>query len=163
VQHGVSRGPMAEVTDDLSTVPTPDLHAIAVFIASQANSTHHESATTAAQSPETGAQIYEATCAMCHDGSGELPFGGIDLTLSTAVDSPTPRNLINVTLQGLAPPAGQAGPIMPGFNGAITDSLLAAMLVYLRTRYSARPPWNNISGEIRVARRDLKRESASRS
>jgi mono/diheme cytochrome c family protein len=161
VQHGVSCGPMAPVTADLAMVPTADLHAIAVFIASQTNSTHHEPATTAAQSPGTGAQIYQATCATCHDGSADLPFGGIDLRLSTAVNSPTPRNLINVTLQGLAPPAGQAGPIMPGINGAMSDSQLAAMLAYLRARYSAGPSWNNIPSEIRAARRDFKRANAS--
>jgi mono/diheme cytochrome c family protein len=151
---------MAPVTADLAIVPSADVHAIAVFIASQSNSTHHEPPAAAAPLPETGAQVYEATCAMCHDGSRELPFGGIDLRLSTAVNSPTPRNLINVTLQGLAPPAGQSGPIMPGFNGAVSDSQLAAMLAYLRTRYSAGPPWNDLADEIRAARRDLKRANA---
>jgi mono/diheme cytochrome c family protein len=72
------------------------------------------------------------------------------------VNAPSPRNLINVTLAGLTPPDGHAGAIMPGFNGAISDVQLAALLANLRARYSDKAPWRDLAEGIQAARRDLK-------
>jgi mono/diheme cytochrome c family protein len=160
-QHGIAHAAMAEVTDDLGTISSADARAMAVFMASQTNLVQHEVSKPEERSSGIGAQIVEATCASCHDGSRALPFGGIDFALSTAVNAPSPRNLINVTLLGLAPPDGQAGAIMPSFDGAMSDAQLAAVLEHLRARYSDQAPWRDISGEIRAARRDLHRRNGS--
>lgn len=147
---------MAAVTGDLATAPSADIRALATFIAAQIKSTPAPAADLAEKGSASGGEIYEATCSSCHDGSRALPFGGINLSLSTAVDGPSPRNLINVTLAGLAPADGHAGAIMPGFDGAISDDQLAALLANLRAHYSAKAPWSDLPGEIMAARRALK-------
>ncbi|HEY2782323.1 MAG TPA: cytochrome c [Steroidobacteraceae bacterium] len=156
VQHGMSQGPMAGVTGDLAAASSADIRAMATFIGGQLNSTRAPAADLRERRSGSGGEIYEASCSSCHDGSRALPFGGVDLSLSTALNAPSPRNLINVTLVGLAPPDGHAGPIMPGFGGAISDDQLAALLAHLRARYSDKGPWSDLSGEILAARRALK-------
>jgi mono/diheme cytochrome c family protein len=156
VQHGVARGPMAGVTADLAAASKADIHALAVFIGSQINSTRVVATNFSEKQPGLGAEIYAASCSSCHDGTRALPFGGIDLKLSTAVNAPSPRNLINVTLLGLSTAEGRAGAIMPGFDGAISDVQLAALLEDLRAGYSDKAPWRELPEEIQAARRAIK-------
>ena len=42
--------------------------------------------------------IYAATCSGCHRGPRAMPFGGIDLALSSGIAAPSAANLINVVL-----------------------------------------------------------------
>jgi mono/diheme cytochrome c family protein len=65
---------------------------------------------------------------------------------------PNAKNLINVTLTGLSPTEGEQGPIMPGFGGAFTDEQLAALVGYLRARFSDQPQWADTAKDIREAR-----------
>jgi mono/diheme cytochrome c family protein len=156
VQHGVSHGPMAGVTGDLAAASTADMEALAVFMGAQGNLARAAAANSNGDRSDRGADIYEASCSSCHDGSRALPYGGLHLSLSTAVNAPSPRNLINVTLAGLAPADGHAGAMMPGFDGAISDDQLAALLADLRARYSDKVPWHDLPAEIQAARRALK-------
>jgi mono/diheme cytochrome c family protein len=156
VQHGVSHGPMAGVSGDLATASSADVRSLAMFIGAGIKSTRAAVADSSVNRSGAGAEVYEASCSSCHDGGRALPFGGVNLNLSTAVNAPSPRNLINVTLVGLAPPDGRAGAIMPGFDGAISDDQLAALLANLRARYSDKAPWSDLPGEILAARRALK-------
>ena len=68
------------------------------------------------------------------------------------MNAPNPRNIINVTLHGLHGPAGERAPTMPGFDGAISDEQLAALLGYLRARFSDQPPWTDVADEIKHVR-----------
>src|SRR5579864_2193109 len=74
--HGVARGPMAEVTANLSSVPESDVRAVAVYMASVSGAPAQARASAAP--PETrspsaspgpgdtpGASIYQAACAAC--------------------------------------------------------------------------------------------------
>jgi mono/diheme cytochrome c family protein len=70
---------------------------------------------------DEGAVIYAAACASCHESGRPVPYGGIGLQLSTAVNAETPRNLINVVLNGLPAADGAKGPVMPGFAVAMHD------------------------------------------
>ncbi len=41
---------------------------------------------------------------------------------------------------------------MPGFADSMTDEQIAALLDYLRTRFSKQPPWTDIAATVRNAR-----------
>lgn len=178
--HGVSRGPMAPVTTNLATVPEADTTAIAVYVADRMGTPSPERAEQAksllsatrspdrppaaadSQSPppdpvpadHPGAQLYAAACASCHNGQRPLPLGGIDLRLSTGISGPTPENTINVVLDGLPVAPGQSSPIMPGFDGAISDQQLVDLLAYMRERFSDKEPWADVEGYVRARRQN---------
>lgn len=149
--HGIARGPMSEVTENLSTVPASDVQAIATYIASIAGTRSGERAH-ARQSDGPGAAIYAAACATCHDAGRAPPYGGIDLALSTGPSGPNARNLIDVILWGLPAADEQRRPIMPGFAGTLNDRQLADLLSYVRARFSDKPPWTDVDKDIREAR-----------
>jgi mono/diheme cytochrome c family protein len=165
--HGVARGPMAEVVSNLSSVPESDVHAIAVYMASvfgppaqdrlrQASDVKAQIKSSPAQSVQAdtlGASIYAAACATCHESDRPLPYGGVNLGLSTSLSAPDPRNAANVILSGIRPVDGERSPIMPGFASSMTDAQIAALLDYLRTRFSKQPAWTDVEKNVRDARR----------
>ena len=158
--HGVARGPMSDVTENLASAPMTDVRAIASYVASLVPSEERrrktnairEQARQAADSRTPGAAIYAAACANCHDGSRAPPYGGIDLALSTGPSGPNGRNVINVILWGLPALDEQRRPIMPGFAGTLSDRQLADLLAYVRARFSDKPPWIDLEKDIRAAR-----------
>ncbi|SDN82276.1 cytochrome c [Afipia sp. GAS231] len=166
--HGVARGPMAEVVSNLSEVPESDVRAIATYMASVFGAPTLERkrrgdevlARASSGSPlpanggaTSGAQIYAAACAGCHATDRAPPFGGINLALSTALTGPDARNAANIVLSGIRPTAGERSPIMPGFADSMSDGQIAAVLDYLRTRLSNAPPWTNTADIVRDIRR----------
>ena len=163
--HGVARGPMAEVAANLSAVPESDVRAIALYMTSVfgtaardrpgANPTRAEITSPSAQpalADSPGASIYAAACATCHESNRPLPYGGINLRLSTALSAPDPRNATNIILSGIRPVGGEHGPIMPGFSNSMSDDQVAALLSYLRGRFSAQPAWTGVEQMVRDAR-----------
>ncbi|MBR0869673.1 cytochrome c [Bradyrhizobium tropiciagri] len=180
--HGTARGPMAEVVDNLASVPDNDVRAIAAYMAdisgapapdgkSGADAVAQSSPADAAQAAPAGAAIYAAACASCHESGRPLPYGGINLARSTAVTSPDPRNLINIVLAGVGAVEGERGPIMPGFAASIDDTQMVALLNYLRARFGKRPAWDDLDKTVREARaaqavslaaRDVPAESSQR-
>jgi mono/diheme cytochrome c family protein len=150
-RHGDAHGPMASVSQNLASVPDADVTAIATYVASGIREQTNKSAAEPA-SNDTGAAIYAATCASCHDGTRPLPFGGVKLTLSTAVTGETATNLINIVLDGLQPPEGTSGAIMPGFSTALTDGQLESLIAYVRSNFGAKPPWTGVENRVREAR-----------
>jgi mono/diheme cytochrome c family protein len=165
--HGVARGPMAQVVSNLSSAPPSDIHAIATYMAgafgapapdrkrrvdevlAQANSTP----ALASKTNASGATIYAAACATCHESGRPLPYGGVNLGLSTAISSPDPRNLANIVLSGIPAVEGERSPIMPGFAAGMNDDQISALLKYLRARFSNRPEWTGVEKTIAEARR----------
>lgn len=171
LEHGVARGPMAPVTESLAFAPESDVRAIAAYVVSRmgepeterridasAEASAEQRRLNAASAQHVGAAVYDGACSSCHDGERPLPFGGISMELSTSVHASNPRNLINVVLYGLPATQTEAQPIMPGFVGAMNDEQLAALLEYLRLRFSAEPAWRRIDKEIRSARQAEKGE-----
>jgi mono/diheme cytochrome c family protein len=169
--HGVARGPMAEVTANLSSVPENDVRAIALYMGSvfgpptqdhldQAEATRADIKSLQAQpvsvqpasADNPGALVYQAACATCHESGRPLPYSGINLRLSTALSAPDPRNAANVILSGIRPVGGERSPIMPGFANSMTDDQIAAVLNYLRGRFSAQPAWSDVEQIVRDAR-----------
>ena len=150
---------MAPVVENLSAVPREDVVAMARYLASlgagpgspgnitstdravpgqNPHATGAQTATPPSDGP--GARIYAAACASCHEGGRPAPFGGIHLSLSTAVKGESPENLVNVILEGLPAEDGVARPIMPGFAEVLTDRQLSDVVTYLRSRFDGSPP-----------------------
>lgn len=165
--HGTARGPMAEVVSNLSSIASSDVRAIAVYMAgvsgtpSPDRNRQGEAARAKAQSsPDhalqanaAGASIYASACASCHASGRSLPYGGVNLALSTAITGPDPRNLVNIVLAGVHAVEGERSPIMPGFAASMTDTQVAALSDYLRARFSNQPPWSGIEKTVQDARR----------
>jgi mono/diheme cytochrome c family protein len=165
--HGVARGPMAQVVSNLSSVPDSDIRAIATYMAGwfgaptpdrkrRGDEVLTQAKSPAAQAPATnaaGASIYAAACAGCHETSRSLPYGGVNLGLSTAISSPDARNAANIVLSGVRPVEGERSPIMPGFAASMSDGQIAALLNYLRARFSNQPAWTGVEKTIEDARR----------
>ena len=165
--HGTARGPMAQVVSNLSSVPSSDVRAIAVYMADvlgtptpdrkrQGEAALAQAKSGAAAAPQAnavGASIYAAACASCHEGGRPPPYGGINLGLSTAIASPDPRNLANIVLSGVRPLEGERSPIMPGFADSMNDTQIAALLNFLRTRFGNQAPWSGVEKTVEDARR----------
>jgi mono/diheme cytochrome c family protein len=165
--HGVARGPMAEVVSNLSSVQASDVHAVAVYMTSvfgpptQDRLRHardlrmqiKSSQGRPSQTDTAGASIYAAACANCHDTDRPPPYGGVNLGLTTAISAPDPRNAANIVLSGIRPVEGERSPIMPGFASSMTDQQISALLNYLRARFSNQPAWTNIEKTVQDARR----------
>jgi mono/diheme cytochrome c family protein len=165
--HGVARGPMAEVVSNLSLVAESDVRGIAVYMASvfgaptpdrtrraeevlaQAKSSRQE----ASKANITGAVIYTAACAPCHETERALPYGGVHLALSTAISDPDPRNLANIVLSGVRPVEGERSPIMPGFASSMSDGQIVSLMNYLRARFGNQPAWTGVEKIVETARR----------
>jgi mono/diheme cytochrome c family protein len=165
--HGVARGPMAQVVGNLASVPEREVRAIATYVADvfgapSADHTRRGDAalarakTPAAAQPAiadgTGAAIYAAACATCHESGRALPYGGVNLGLSTAVSASDPRNAANTILSGLRPVPGERSPIMPPFASSMDDDQLVALLKHLRSRFSDQPAWAGLAKIVAEAR-----------
>jgi mono/diheme cytochrome c family protein len=177
--HGVARGPMADVANDLRSVPENDVRAIATYVAAQMGHRDATGAKTAQQvdsqsqrgkamtasnadsqadtlriddTKGEGAVIFAGACAGCHEGPRAMPYGGIDLALSSGISGPSADNLINIVLYGLPAAEAAHAPIMPGFANAMNDAQLAALVRYLRGHFSDRGPWSDIEKSVREAR-----------
>jgi nicotinate dehydrogenase subunit B len=153
--HGAAAGPMQEITDSLAGADPADLHAIAAYLASLQGGRKPmpRRAAPRAADEALGAAIFAGACAECH-GGGEpmLPPHGIDLSHSTPLAETDPRDAIQIVLAGIEPPAGQAGPAMPGFADSLTDSQLAALLAYIRAHYGSGPAWAGLEAKVRELR-----------
>ena len=169
--HGSARGPMAQVVSNLSSVPESEVRAIATYMAgvfgapgpdrkaqgeaalARAKSISESRSERESQAKTAGASIYAAACASCHESGRPLPYGGVNLALSTAISGPDPRNAANIVLSGVRAVEGEASPIMPGFAASMTDGQISALLAYLRSRFSNQPRWNGVETAVAEARR----------
>ena len=138
--HGVARGPMARVVSNMSSVQDSDIRAIASYMAgvfgaptpdrkrrgdevlAQVKSAPLLASNTNAE----GAAIYAAACATCHETNRPLPYGGVNLALSTAINGPDARNAANIVISGVRPVEGERSPIMPGFADSMNDGQISA-------------------------------------
>jgi mono/diheme cytochrome c family protein len=187
--HGIARGPMAPVADNLATAPDADVKAIAVYVASiigapspvrrrqgeelagaanpsslgaKPQSAGSQIAPAPAPTVDQGAAIFVAACAPCHESGRPVPYGGMRLSLSTAVNDDTPRNLLNILLAGVPASDGRRAPIMPGFGATLTDGDVVALATYLRQHFSNKPAWTGIVAELEEARATGLASSAAR-
>jgi mono/diheme cytochrome c family protein len=47
--------------------------------------------------------------------------------------------------------------MMPAFAGELTDAQIVAVVQYLRTHFSDRPPWNDVDETLRRIRKEDER------
>ncbi len=85
----------------------------------------------------SGAQLYDAHCASCHQASGEGSFdGGLPpLFHNTATGRADTANLVLVILNGIRWQTGDSGVHMPGFADALSDHQVATLGNYLTLHY----------------------------
>jgi mono/diheme cytochrome c family protein len=151
-------GPMAEAVEhSLQHLEPADLQAIATYL--KTVPAHHDPADTRAvggwgaafdgmadqrgialaDDAElwSGAQLYDAHCASCHQVSGEGSFdGGLPpLFHNTATGRADTNNLVLVILEGIRWQTGDSGVHMPGFAGDLSDQQIATLGNYLTLRY----------------------------
>jgi mono/diheme cytochrome c family protein len=171
--HGVARGPMAQVVSNLSAVPENDVRAIATYMvvvsgaptperkqrgneamarADTGKAAGSDKATQAQAAHPAGAAIYQAACAGCHEAGRPVPYGGINLHLSSSMSASDARNVANTILVGLRAVPGERSPIMPGFAASMNDGQIAALLQYLRASFADQPAWTDLEKVVRDAR-----------
>ena len=153
-------GPMAEAVDNSLKYLTPeDLLAIATYVKS-VPALHDPADTKPAHEwgaasndldsvrgvpwPKnrdqlTGAQLYDAHCATCHQASGQGSFdGGLPpLFHNTAVGRSNTNNLVMVVLDGIERQATPGDPEvkMQGFRNIMSDVQVATLASYLTKQY----------------------------
>ena len=67
---------------------------------------------------------------------------------------PDPRNLVRIILDGIRPPEGEAGPMMPGFAGALTDQQVTALVAYVRSHFASAAAWEGAADRVREIRQE---------
>jgi mono/diheme cytochrome c family protein len=147
-------GPMAEAIDNsLRFLSAEDLHAIAVYLktvppvrdagdskpvfswGSPSDELASIRGTAWPSDPDsmTGAQLYDAWCATCHQADGQGSFDGTlpSLLHNTALGRANTDNLVMVMLRGLR--RGEV--LMPGFADAMSDTQMATLGTYLMDHF----------------------------
>jgi mono/diheme cytochrome c family protein len=180
--HGLAAGPMAPVVDGLASVPEADVRAIVAYLTSvpgHADTTpaaqivdaaerrafdpigRHlprratENNSRVAEAEDAGEIIFAGACATCHYAGRALPdVKPVALALATSVNAPTPRNALQIVMNGVHPESGEAGAIMPGFGDALTHAQVVAVVEYVRTRFSDRPKWTDVDATLRAIERE---------
>lgn len=100
-----------------------------------------------------GAAIFAGACATCHHAGGTFPISRpVALGLSSVVHAPDPTNLLHIVLDGIHPPLGSAGPMMPGFSGTLTDPQIVALAAYVRSHFSDKPAWPGVDKTLSTLR-----------
>ena len=160
--HAAAAGPMGPVAGQLAQAPEADVRAIAVYVADRMarpnpagpTTAGPDRATDAAVAQPVGAALFAGACATCHGAGAPMMLEGRPaLGLGTPLRENTPRDVIQIMLQGLEPPVGEAGPYMPAFAASLTDSQIAQIAAYLRARFGDHPPWpSNLERAVRTAR-----------
>jgi len=181
-QHGLAAGPMAPVVDNLASAPASDVRAIALYLTDAHDDTAvakarnafdtaavreydavgrrapdraSEASAAAAATSDAGEIVFSGACATCHYTAGtSATQGPVPLALASSVNAPDARNALRVVLHGLHPTSGDAGAVMPGFAGALTDAQVVAVVQYMRARFSDRPRWNDVDETLRTLERE---------
>ncbi|MDC7785136.1 cytochrome c [Rhodoplanes sp. TEM] len=168
--HGAASGPMIEVARNLSRVPDQDVAAMARYVAQSVGEPSRERAEAArsllAELAEPGPAsttgtagaaapgrdpIYAGACGGCHDAAREIVHA-LPLSLVTAARLDSPANLLRAVLEGVHPRDRTAGPLMPGFDGALTDEQIVQVTQHVRTAIAGEPAWDDVAGMLRRIR-----------
>ncbi len=175
--HAIAAGPMQDVAHSLSHASEADVRAMAVYMASVMGPATPErqareaaardkaaqpslaaSTPTAASSAPAaqltlGAQVYQDSCARCHDlGRQPSSSGALRLPLAVALRLPEPDNLLLIVREGVHPPVGQSGRWMPAFDGVLSDAQIEALALWLRRQATDQPPWPALAQAVQKTR-----------
>jgi mono/diheme cytochrome c family protein len=143
--HGAAAGPMTEVTTQLATVTQADIDAMATYLAAMMPKT---AAPVTARSITTN-PVFTGACSGCHGADAPMTRNGApSLALSSKVNAPTPRGVIQIILHGIPWRDGQPAPYMPSFAAELTDAQVADLAAWLRQTYSDKPAWTDVPAEV---------------
>ena len=161
-EHSAAAGPMLPVTHHLGNAPESDIRAIAAYLMSLQPPVPGQPATSPSPAAadtgmlEPGAAIFNASCAGCHGAAapmrtlGDRPALGLGSTL----DADSPRNAIQMVLNGNPWSGSSAAHYMPPFSGMLTDQQIADVLSYVRSTYAQRPAWPDLPASIAAIRKE---------
>lgn len=68
---------------------------------------------------------------------------------------PTSANLVRIIMEGIVPPDGDAGRIMPGFASELTDEQVKDLVAYIRGYFGRAPAWLDVEAEVNKARKNV--------
>lgn len=167
-------GPMAEAVEhSLQHLEPPDLQAIATYlktvpaqrdpadtraidswgVAFDGMANQRGTALPDDADQWSGAQLYDAHCATCHQARGEGSFdGGLPpMFRNTATGRANTDNLVMAILEGIRWQTGDSGVHMPAFAEQLNDRQIATLASYLTQHYGN--PAATVSAEqVRVLR-----------
>ncbi|OUL70559.1 c-type cytochrome [Paraburkholderia hospita] len=159
-EHGAAAGPMLPVTRDLATVPAEDVEAIARYILSLQKGPPPavQAVATPAATPaeQRGALLFNASCAQCHGTGSPMQTIGERPTLafSTAINAATPRNAVQMILNGIDWHGENTMNYMPAFSGIYDDRQVADLVAYIRGAYSTKPAWSDAQSLVAKLRKE---------
>jgi nicotinate dehydrogenase subunit B len=153
-KHGMAAGPMTPVVNALHKQNEIDVFAIATYVgtlragekpidqdaakaAAQFLEWGHPNAPPVPPEHSAGAKVFAARCAQCHRHNGAT----VPLALQSSIQAPVPDSVQQVIRDGIRPPTGALGRSMPAFGAQLADAEIAAMVKFLRARFSTRGPW----------------------
>ncbi|MGI4860027.1 MAG: cytochrome c [Janthinobacterium lividum] len=163
-EHGAAAGPMRAVTRDLARVPEADVRRMAVYFLSL-----HAPRPAVLPVPAVGAApatptldasvargrtLFTASCAICHGAGAPMQTIGLRPALDRSGDvrAESPRNAIQVILQGIAWQRAEATDYMPAFAQTYDDRQVADIANYVRATYSTQPAWNATEKSVAALR-----------
>jgi len=162
-EHSAAAGPMRPVTHHLGNAPESDIRAIASYLMSlqpaspnQSAATPAAAATVDAQVLKPGAAVFDASCAGCHGAAAPMRALGDRpaLELGSTINADSPRNAIQMVLQGNPWNGSSAAHYMPPFSSVLTDQQIADVLVYVRSTYAQRPAWPDLPASVAAIRKE---------
>jgi nicotinate dehydrogenase subunit B len=153
-KHGMAAGPMTPVVNALHKQNEIDVFAIATYTGTlRAGETPidqdaaksaarrlewgHPDAPSVPQEYSAGAKVFAARCAQCHRSGGAT----VPLALQSSIQAPVPDSVQQVIRNGIRPPSGALGRLMPAFGSQLSDTEIVALAKFLRARFSTRAPW----------------------
>jgi len=164
--HGMAAGPMTPVVNALhnqneidvfaiaSYVETllggaPKLDAAAVKAAALKKEWGHPDAPPVAKEHEEGGKVFAARCAQCHKANG----GTVPLAMQTSINSPDPGSVVHAIWSGIRPPTGALGRSMPAFGPQLSETDTAALVKFLRARYTDKKAWSGVDAAVKDVRK----------
>ncbi|MGF6742747.1 mono/diheme cytochrome c family protein [Paraburkholderia atlantica] len=151
--HGAAAGPMRPVTRTLADASASDVEAMAAYLLALPSrgpkvperpvASPSASSAPVSPAPGGGANLFAAACASCHAEGAPMSNGGArpSLSLSTAVNADSPRNMVRFLLDGIDWHESDSAPFMPSFANTFTDAQIAELANYTRERFTARDAW----------------------
>ena len=109
-----------------------------------------------------GQNVFNGSCAACHDSQRGTPLFGVrpNLAYNTSLTNARPDNLLRVILEGITNPADPGLGYMPAFADSLNDDQIVELASYLReTQAGAHPPWTNLKETVRALRQDIEQHA----
>jgi mono/diheme cytochrome c family protein len=160
-EHGAAAGPMLPVTHRLADAPNSDIQAIATYLLSVQKPVPASDAATSAAAPDKtrigqGAALFTATCASCHGAAAPMSAigGRPSLSRSGPVNADSPRNVIQLILNGIPRDGSSPSHYMPAFAGLLNDDQIADVAAYVRATFSTKAPWPVLDTTVVTIRKE---------